>query len=205
MTATRLFEEALATSDGTAGPILHNLGNCAYRRGQLAEAILWYRRALLRVPRDPETTFNLRLAEQRLSLDQPTQRPLVDELRAAADALTANELLAIVVLLLGSGLCGLVLAPRSWRGWRRLFLACVLLGVGLGVCLVHDRSTDALDGIVLAGQIAVRPEPHDGVPSTLDLKAGELVRVLERSKRWLRIEHPRGGGWTRRTGVGLVE
>jgi hypothetical protein len=81
----------------------------------------------------------------------------------------------------------------------------VLLGVGLGVCLVHDRSTDALDGIVLAGQIAVRPEPHDGVPSTLDLKAGELVRVLERSKRWLRIEHPRGGGWTRRTGVGLVE
>ena len=59
--------------------------------------------------------------------------------------------------------------------------------------------------MVLARQVALRTEPHADQAITLVLEAGDEVRVAEFSDRWARIVHPRGGGWTERAGVGLVE
>jgi hypothetical protein len=58
---------------------------------------------------------------------------------------------------------------------------------------------------VLRGDLAVRAEPHAGMPAVFRLRPGELLRVIEESDRWVRMVHPRGEGWTERTGVGLVE
>ena len=40
---------------------------------------------------------------------------------------------------------------------------------------------------------------------SLMAQAGETVRVVEQSDRWIMVKHPRGNGWTERAGVGVVD
>src|SRR5690606_3098390 len=60
------YDEAIAEfrsiveTDGASAALLFDLGNACFRAGRLAEAILWYERARLLAPRDPDVAANLR-------------------------------------------------------------------------------------------------------------------------------------------------
>lgn len=53
----------------TAGLLAYNLGTTAQYRGDLPEAVLWYRRAALDRPRDPWLVDNLTLAREALAAE----------------------------------------------------------------------------------------------------------------------------------------
>jgi len=203
--AYTLFQAALDRQDAPQGALLFNLGNCAYRLGRYAEAVLLFRRARLRMPRDPEVRFNLFLAEQPLGLQSPPSASLRAGLDELLDALTAAELLFLAGGLQAAGLLGLVLL-RGRKGWRAAMALAVLLGLaGSGRLAWSLWGGGPREGLVLAPTLEVRPGPHLELEPTLRLRAGERVTVGERSDRWVRIIHERGGGWARSPGVGVVE
>ncbi|TAH34440.1 MAG: tetratricopeptide repeat protein [Planctomycetota bacterium] len=200
-----LFEAALSQPETPQGPVLYNLGNCAYRLGRHADAILYYKRAQLRLPRDPELEFNLRLAERRLGVDSASGRSFRAAALALADAFTPGELLALASGLQGAGLAGLVLLRRR-RAGRAVMAALVLIGLVAAACLVHKQwFPGAPGGVVLAREIALRAESDAGLPPVATLRAGESVRVQAQDDGWLRIAHRHASGWTERSGVGIIE
>ena len=199
--AEALYQAALAEPEAAQGPLLYDLGNCAYRLGRHAEAVLCYRRALLRLPRDRETRVNLRLAEQRLGLEPTGDRSAG---LALLDAFPPGVLLLGVFGLQTVGLLGLLLLRR--RAARIGMAILVLLSLPGAVHLVRTHWIPGPpQGVVLVEEIGLRPEPHSGLAVLCELEAGETLRIEELSDRWMRVAHPRGGGWTERAGVGVVD
>jgi tetratricopeptide (TPR) repeat protein len=199
------FTAALTEAGHPSGELLFDLGNCAYRLGRHAQAVWYYRRALLRLPRDAEVRFNLRLAEQRLGVDGPVDESLTASLRALRDAVAPGELLALALLLQGAGALGFVLLRRR-RGARNAMLAIAGLGLLCWARLAQLQWwPDAPSGVVLEHRAALRANPDPRQTAVAELDAGESVVVLEQRGEWLRLSHTRGIGWTERASVGVVD
>jgi len=198
------FAAALTEAGEPSGELLYDLGNCAYRLGHHAQAVWYFRRAQLRLPRDEEVRFNLRLAEQRLGVDRPVDESLAASLRALRDAVTPGELLALALLLQGVGALGFVLLRRR-RGARNAMLA--VAGLGL-LCWARLAQLQWLpeppSGVVLEHRAWLRANPDPRQTAVAELDAGESVEVLEERGGWLRLSHSHGIGWTERANVGVV-
>ncbi|MBI5852192.1 MAG: hypothetical protein HZB39_14355 [Planctomycetes bacterium] len=176
------------------------LGNCAWRLGHPAEAAWRYRRALREAPRDPATWNNLRFVERRLALDGDADAGLVAALEALVEVLTPRELFLLGIALEIVGLAGALMLRR-----RPLTRAACIVALGLGIaCGVMALRDEAVEGVVLGSDVALRADPHADLPIRVRLRAGEPVRVLEGSDRWLHVATGRGRGWVERVGVGLV-
>jgi len=202
--ALALFQTALSEPGAPEGALLYDMGNCAYRLGHHAEALLYYRRAELRLPRDRDLAFNRRLAEEQLGLEDSTPS-FGASLLALPDAFTSRELLILVTVLETAGLVGLVLLRRR-RIARVILASIVLLALAGAARLVQREWFAALpQAVVLENQIALHAEPRADLPVTLELRAGETVSVETLADPWIRIRHARGTGWTPRKGVGLVD
>ena len=196
--ALTLFESALSEPDVPQGPVLYNLGNCAYRLGRHAEAMVYYRRALLRMPRDRQAKFNLTLVERRLDVESEDGRSIGAAITAWVGWFTPAELLVLAAILQGTGLVLLLLGRR---GATPLVLVGLMGAVGL---LQSQWFPSPPAAVVIASEIGLRSEPHAALAVNVRLHAGQVVRVAEMSDRWVRVVHPQGGGWTERAGVGLV-
>jgi tetratricopeptide (TPR) repeat protein len=196
--ALALFEAALGDPDAPAGIILFDLGSSAWRLGRHAEALRFWRRAELRLPRDPQVAFNVRFAERQLEVDPPASSPL-----DLLGKLTRTERLATGAAVTAGAIVAMILARR-----RRIAVGLLALAAVLGLALaVHALGwlAGAPRGIVLGRDIGLRAEPHRESSTALRLRAGETVRVHERSDRWSRVSHPRGSGWTESAGIGVVD
>jgi tetratricopeptide (TPR) repeat protein len=191
--AHELWLEALDDAALAKGPLLFNLGSCAYRMGQVPEAVLWWERARLRAPRDGEVAFNLRRAEQELGLAPPD--------RGWRAWLTSRELLMLVVAAQSIGLLGVVLLRH--RG-ARLALAVGVIATLPAVVTLLDGGSVA-EAVVLAPGAVLRPEPHQEIPSATTVTAGSLARIVAMSDRWALVECAAGRGWVERPVLGLVE
>jgi len=199
--ALALYQAALAGAGVPEGPVLYDLGVCAWRLGRRAEAALWWRRAALRLPRDPEVRFNLALAERQLGVDPAPDDSFVGAVRGVVASFTPRERLFVVGTLQALGLLGAVLLRRRPAARSALGLLA-MLGLAGGLALLFPTPPE---GVVLESGIALRTEPRADGAVTLQLRAGERVRVQERSGDWVRVGHVSGQGWTERGGVGLVE
>ncbi len=202
--ARAIYERTLADPTAARGPLAYNLGNCAYRLGRHADAVLWYRRALPHLPRDAELRFNLTLAEQHLGVDNAPTSPTAMAW-AIADTCTVGELLALTASLQTLGLAMCLLRRRSWAG-RPLGAALIVLGLlaatPLAVETVGGRAPGA---VVLTPTADLRASPDETAPVTARLGAGELVDVVAETADWLQVEHRRGRGFVRAAAVGVID
>ena len=197
------FERFTQALESGADPvILYNLGNCCYRLGRPAEAVYYYRRALLRDPLAEQAAFNLKMAEQQLGLD------FAGDTAAAIGGWIAripNGWLAITAGALQSmALVGWFLT-RGRRRMRLMVVLCFVLGGAAAVQSARRQWFTHPAGVVLAQEALVRSEPHLTVAPSFSLGSGESVRVIESSDRWVHVQHREGRGWTERVGVGIID
>lgn len=198
------FQAELTRPDSAQGPLLYNLGNCAYRLGRYPEALLYYRRAQLRLPRDTELQFNLSLTESKLGLDTGNSESFAQTVLDLPEAFTPSELLCTVLLLQFLSFFGIIYFSRP--ALRFVFALVLFIALAGGVRLLMTQFfRQAPQAIVLSSEISLRSEPRDDLPAVLKLKAGEQVQVEEQSDRWLKLRHEQGRGWAERQGVGLIE
>ena len=200
--ALGLFESEIASAGSREreGALLYDSGNALFRLGRPAEALVAYRRAKLRMPRDEQLSFNIGLTEHRLGIEAPAS----DAISAAFAAFTRGEVIAIGAALVAAAVAGWIFLRR-----RIVRIACVLLAVAGLAIAGRGAGIPWLAGptraVVIGNEIAVRAEPHAEGALVARLRAGEDVRVDESSDRWARVTQGGTTGWTERAGVGIVD
>lgn len=195
-TATIAYEHLVATGvyDGV---VFYNLGNAYYKTGDLGQAILNYRRAQRLLPRDPDVTTNLKLANAQIidRLDTPLENSLISLTRRfLIESTTINESAALAVLLWVT-LCILgtlwLLLKRKQVALRYCLVLVVIfftlstLSLGL-----HIHEYNQASAIVLADETEVRSGPGTDYLVQFKLHTGIEVQVIEQRGEWTRISLP---------------
>ncbi|MFH1998625.1 MAG: SH3 domain-containing protein [Planctomycetota bacterium] len=205
MEARALYSQALLEADPPLGPILYNVGNCAYRTGDYATALLYYSRAQLRMPRHKALRFNQCMAREQLGLIVASNETLGELLSSCIKAFTPFESLLCLGALQLIGLMGLVLFRKHLKTRVVMILLVLFAWIGASRLVYTQRIAEARRGIVLSSSIRLRHEPHTDLAVTGRLKAGEEVFIRGQSDLWIQVEHEGQVGWTERAGIGIIE
>lgn len=188
-------------SEGVEAPeVRFNLGNARFRLGDAGRAVLEYRRAWRRAPRDPDISANLNLALDIQGAPRPrephwTAWPLERIAPSEAGWMAMLGWWVALILLAGS------LGARGVSvrlGLRKASAAAALAGaVGL-VVLMQWRTRDAEFVVVEAGRSA-RFAPLDDASVHFSLPVGSIIDAVERQGPWLKIRLSGKEGWVPRS------
>ncbi len=183
--------------------LLRARGNCQFRLGDLPRARLFYERARLGSPRDPELLANLRLLRRELELPQPAEGFGAD-LRRLLDRATAWERAWL------AGAAMSLAAALFVFGWRRVGLRWVgalalAPGVALAIDVVCLEPSRARSAVALRG-LEVTAEPRAGMAAVANVRAGALVTLRGGvDGSYVRVEAGGRVGYAERAAVGVVE
>jgi hypothetical protein len=197
------YRAALAAGD-TGGTVWFDLGNVLYREGRLGEAVLAWRIAAARLPRDPDVQANLDFARRQVKdkLDVPDPHPTFAPWQVA---LTADE-----GMWLGAGFAGLGLVLLAAR---RRFPHLPL--VGIGATLAAGGAVVGAGGVAEAAMAPVAVVLSDEVTATSDLGGGVDLFALHAGAEVQTVEEAAGKvqillqdgrrGWVVSDAVGFVD
>lgn len=209
--AAGLYERLLA-ENGENGRLYYNLGNCFFRQGDYARAVLNYRRAEEFMPNDGNLRRNLELARAKTgaavapAAEDAWRFLLFWHYDLPASARRAGALAAFAVF-------WAVLLLRLRENWRRrlsrgVLAVSALVALALGGSLLYENAVRAAHpaGVVLS---AVTARQGDGAAYepmfTGDLPAGTEFTVRETRRRWLKVALDGGREcWLPREAVALV-
>ncbi len=171
--------DALLDSGATTGDVYFNLGNLRYRQGRLPEAMLAWRCAEARYPRDPDVQANLEFARRQLkspsgvSPTHPAWAPWQAVVTPAEGQWIGAALLGLGWFVLAMSLGG----PRSRPlGLRIPAWIAVILGVVIGAGAVVDGRMPGV-GVVLTP--ATVTSDLGGGSDLFPLSPGSEVRILD--------------------------
>lgn len=194
---------ALLEAGYTDGDVYYNLGNVLFRADRPAAAILAWRHAAARLPRDPDVQANLDFARRKLrdSLVAPDPTPSFAPWQVA---LTPSE-----AVWLGAGLAGAGLLTIGFR--RRFPLPVAGPGVALSVVGsllwaggIADAQLSPV-AVVLAESVTATSDLGGGV-DLFTLHSGAEVQTVEEAAGRVQILLPDGRrGWVAAESVGVVD
>jgi tetratricopeptide (TPR) repeat protein len=192
--AAGLYRQLLEAGYGERA-VLFNLGNAEFRAGHLGEAVLNYRRAWYRAPRDEDIRTNLGFALEHTGAQPPRATPAARFLRRLS--FSGWAALATLAWWLLAGLTLAAVAGTRYRallGRLGVLSALVLLISLAGMWQWHRLVTSAEQVVVSPGQ-AARYAPLAEADTHFDLPAGSIVTRLETSGDWLRVGQGGQKGW----------
>jgi hypothetical protein len=195
---------AVLAAGATTGDIWFDLGNVLYRQDRLAEAVLAWRNAAARLPRDPDVAANLDFARRKLrdGLVAPSPHPWYAPWQVA---LTPDEAIWIGAALVGLGL--LVIAARA----RQPHVPLAAIGAGAvvvgGLVAAGGFGSAGLPpvAIVLVPEATATSDLGGGV-DLFTLHAGAEVQTAEEEAGRTLVVLPDGRkGWLADTSLGCVD
>ena len=194
---------ALLAEGYTDGDLYYDLGNVLWRQQKVAGALLAWRRAEARLPRDPDVQANLDFGRRSVRDPLATTDP-APWFAPWQVALTPDEALWIGFALAGLGLAGL--AARRRLPHLPLVGAGAAL-TGLGALLVVGGLVDAglpPVAVVLAPEVTATSDLGGGV-DLFTLHAGAETLALEHEAGHTLLQLPDGRkGWVADEHVGLA-
>ena len=192
--------------------LYYNLGNCAFKLQQYAQAILWFERAKLLAPRDADILYNIEMAN-RFCLDKIEAVPeffLQTWIRGVRDRLSVGQWAwgTLLLFVLSAALLLRFFFGRSRNGRRWAFYGSLLIMV-LTISAfsfgwsqrqqLHRRHF----AIVFAPVVSVKSAPDRQGKDLFIIHEGTKVRILEQMGAWGRVELADGRqGWME---IGLAE
>ena len=181
--------------------VLYDLGNVAYRKKELLEAVGWYSAALRLSPRDGDIWWNLEHARSEAKLEPADRGDLSATLRRLVSALTLaeSEWLVLCVVALWAAVLGAE-ALRGGRMWRRIALAGALVVLASLSPWIYNLARAARHPLLVIqdGKLPVKSEPRADAPAIAEVGAGSEVERLDALPDWTKIELENGvQGWVR--------
>lgn len=211
--AIKIYEKLIA-EDKQAVSIYYNLGNCYYKNGNTAKAILNYERALKLKPGDEDALFNLKLAKLKI-IDK------IDELPELFYKRWMHQL-------------SLWFSPSGWAIWLILCSIIIVLFACLYVFSIEPRikktgfiaavffllvaffswslseesyrhTTIDKFGIIMNPSAYIKSSPADNNPDLFILHEGTKIQVLDEYENWMKIRIANGNeGWIKSGEISLI-
>jgi tetratricopeptide (TPR) repeat protein len=200
------FESIL--NQGLASPSLYfNIGNCYYRMGKIAPAILAYGRALRLQPNDADIKHNLELVNLK-TLDRIEPLPelffivWLRSFSAVVPLHTTVRSFAACWLLLFAGLSLLYLLTNSalFRFLRGLAIASAIALIPLVIVLATQviDSRNRTDAVITVSVVTAKTSPDAQSVDAFVAHEGLKVKLSDAVGEWMKIVLPDGKvGWIR--------
>ena len=184
------------------GVVHYNLGNAYFRLGKRGKAILNYERAKRLMPRDKDTSFNLKVARTR-NIDQFDLVQPSSGFSLLYGILHPTEIVWIGLIPYWIAAVSVVLIQfTQHRPFRRALRYVALVGgivwlsslLLLGLKIRHLHIPHA---IITADEVVVRSEPDSRADTiALPLHEGTKVQVQQEHRDWIQIYlADEGAGW----------
>lgn len=197
--------EALVKEGYHSSALYFNLGNCYYKTGETAKAILNYERAKKINPDDEDVAYNLRLAYSN-TVDKVDPVPQLFYERWWSQLLFMFSpdtwswvAVALLWLAVGLGIWYLNASTIATRklsfmsGSVTLILACMMFS--LAACS-HRRINNHQGAVVMEPSAYVRSSPDEKSTGLFMLHAGTRIEVIDELGGWKQIRIANGNvGW----------
>ncbi|MBL7923897.1 MAG: tetratricopeptide repeat protein [Bacteroidia bacterium] len=208
--AGRLYATMLRQNE-TSYILFYNLGNCFFKQGKMAEAILNYERAKALNPTDEDILFNLRIAYSS-TVDKIEPIPLLFYQRWWQSFLNLLSpgtwsILALSVFWLAAAAGSMYLFARTVALKRNAFLAGINLTVLAAVLYFVSYSSHHLihenhGAVVLQPTAYIKSSPDAGSTNLFMLHEGTKIEVTDELPGWKKIRIANGNvGWVESTMV----
>ena len=180
-----------------------NLGNAAYKAGQIGQAIAAYRFAERLTPRDQALRANLQFVRTKVYSDE---RRRVPAWKSIVRLGTPNEWTILCASLLWIFFSivafGELVGKRYAKTYGGTLGLLALSGVALAATIHDQRSSEA---IVTANEATARLGPLDESQAAFELRDGAELRVLRSKDQWVQVrDAERRVGWVRRDSILLL-
>ncbi|GAB6094411.1 tetratricopeptide repeat protein [Desulfatiferula olefinivorans] len=206
--AARLFE-SVADKGVVNGALYYNAGNAWFKAGDIGRAMLWYERALVRMPHDPDLIYNHAyvsgLLRDKID-DRPS--PIVTVLFFWKDLLGARIIRILALVLFAAfwvlRVVDMLRSGRSVRGvqWVVLGLALVFI---LTASADYYRARFHPRGTVLADTVSVRSGLSDDSTELFVLHSGTRVEVDDERRGYVKIRFSADKiGWVKKEFIEII-
>jgi hypothetical protein len=211
--ATQMYEQ-LAQHGIESADVYFNLGNCYYKSGKMAAAILNYTRAQRLDPTDDDIEFNLSLAESRIAdkIDPAPQFFIIKWWRLFVGLQTASAWSAVGVgfVWLLCAVAGIFFVATSPSLKKTMFTTGIvsLCGIALMFTFAYQQNKTTVrdeSGIVFASSVSVKSEPQEESKDLFVLHEGTRVEILGGDGVWCKVRIADGSvGWLRRNTIQII-
>lgn len=203
--------EKLVEDGYAGGNLYYNLGNACLKLDRKGKAILYYKKALLLLPRDQDVKTNLEyafsLVEDRLA---PRQKPwCARRWDTVVGWFTLREW-RIAAAAIFWGLCAVLIALIYAPGARQVFSrAAMVAAVLFAVSAAAAFSRAYLDGqeqaVILSREAKVRYGPSEKDVIAFILHEGAVVELENEKGDWCQVSLPDGkAGWVEKRQCGII-
>ena len=205
LTAISIYEDIIETQ-GVNATLYMNLGNAWLKRDEVAKAILYYERAYLLDPSDPDIKFNLELARTK-TVDKvsPVNQLFIvvwfKKLLATLDV-RSWAVVTVVVFALCIIMAGIFLfsKKRSLKKISFSFSIIFLLFSVLSFIFASTQMGNILNrdtAIIMSASVTVKSTPSSSGTDLFIIHEGRKVEILDATmKEWVEIRLEDGNtGW----------
>ncbi|KAB2808602.1 tetratricopeptide repeat protein [Phaeocystidibacter luteus] len=210
--AYALWEEYASTEEAVDPTVYYNMGNAAWRGGEIGEAIWNWNRALKLDPDMKDAKFNLQFTDDVLvDRIRPLDKSPVDEVIEKIWSALTPQTWGLISLFsfLGMMVFFAVFKYGNFAGSRIFMpLAFVLLFTGIaagGIGWKHQYELDnTLTAVVLEPNVYIKSAPMIGAGDAFILHEGTQMDVQKTAGDWLEIHLADGKvGWVQSEYVGV--
>ena len=202
--AVELYENVLKTS-GESAQIYYNIGNCYYKMGKTASAILNYERALLLNPGDEDVRFNLEIAKlQTVDKINPVERFFlsgwIESLQNIYGTDVWSKIGIATFLLLIASLILFFFSRKIILKKAGFYMGIVCLALTItSNCFAYNQKQKLVErnyAIVFAPTVTIKSSPDISGNDLFLLHEGAKVLIKTRLKEWSEIQIASGEiGW----------
>jgi hypothetical protein len=185
--------------------LYYNMGNAAFKRNDLASAILYYEKALKLAPNDEDLIFNLGLANSRIpdKIEPLPEMFFARWYRSITHLFTPNQwayltlgTLALALVFLALYFVAYRIAVRKIGFWMGVVLFLCFI---FSLTVAHQTATEQTahnTGIVFSASLTVKSAPEENGSDIFVLHEGAKVWILESVNTWYKIKIANGSvGW----------
>ena len=201
--------ESLVAEGVTNGNLFYNLGNAYLKNEDLGHALLWYERALNRIPDDPDLRFNYEYALT-LTKDERGQKesPLLRILFFWKYQLSHSSVRWMAILsnaVLWIALSVLMIRKKRFLRPSVILIAAATLIFSATAIYNYVEAVQVKYAVILPEEVAVRSGFTDTDTQLFVLHAGTKVRIARQADTHLLIRYTEDKiGWVKRSEAGII-
>jgi tetratricopeptide (TPR) repeat protein len=183
--------------------LYYNLGNAQFKKGELAQAILAYERALRLRPNYKDAQYNLDFARTRITDNIAEQDFFLSSwLRTVRNSLSEHTWLVLSICLFILALIGLslfLLGREIWLRKTAFHIAWIALlfslTAGLNASSLHNRDSERAEAVITQGVVNAKSAPDRSGTDLFTLHEGTKVTIRETLGEWCNIRVGSNEGW----------